>query len=269
MHRYFCENAGIRISRRMPLCCGAARRIKLYAIPKSHRKRLALTFLAYMAVIVAGTLLANTWSALYGQLVLGAACLVLLVQLLGSQRLELALHERMDSYRKKAHLFKDKAYSDSLTGLANRLLLADRFELTATRSKRQATPFALLMIDLNAFKAVNDNYGHAAGDQVLVTVAKRLLATVRASDTVARVGGDEFVLLIESFKNTDELVHLGRKLVTNISKPITLEKGLEVQVGASVGFALWPKNGAAMDDLMNVADQGMYDCKISGLMGLS
>ncbi len=238
-------------------------------IPKNHRIRLALTFLAYMALIVAGTVLANFWSALYGQLVLGAVCLLLLIQLLGSRRLELALHARIDSYRKKAHILKDKAYSDSLTGLANRLLLADRFELTATRSKRQGTPFALLMIDLNAFKAVNDNYGHAAGDQVLVTVAKRLLTTVRASDTVARVGGDEFVLLIESFKNPDELVHLGRKLVTNISKPITLDKGLEVQVGASVGFALWPKHGAAMDDLMNVADQGMYDCKISGMMELS
>lgn len=238
-------------------------------VPKNRSKRLAITFLVYTTVIGVGTTLANTWSSVYGQLVLGGACLVLLAQLLSSQRLELDLHERMNSYRKKAHILKDKAYSDSLTGLANRLLLADRFELTATRSKRQDTLFALLMIDLNAFKAINDNYGHAAGDQVLVTVAKRLLETVRATDTVARVGGDEFVLLIESFKNPDELVHLGRKLVASISQAITLDNGLNVHVGASVGFALWPKNGANMDDLLNVADQGMYDCKISGLMELS
>ena len=238
-------------------------------LSKNHRKRLALTCLVYLLVIGSGTLLANQWSPLYGQLVLAGACLVLLAHLLSSQGLELALHDRIDAYRRKTHVLKNKAYSDALTGLANRLLLADRFEITASRSKRQSSPFALLMIDLNAFKAVNDNYGHAAGDQVLVTVAKRLMETVRASDTVARVGGDEFVLLIESFKNSDELVHLGRKLVSSISQPIALGNGVNVQVGASVGFALWPKNGASMEDLLNVADQGMYDCKISGLMELS
>ncbi|MEN9435490.1 MAG: hypothetical protein RIR09_145, partial [Pseudomonadota bacterium] len=232
-------------------------------------KRLALTCLVYLLVIGSGTLLANQWSPLYGQLVLAIACLVLLAHLLSSQGLELALHDRIDAYRRKTHALKNKAYSDALTGLANRLLLADRFEITASRSKRQSSPFALLMIDLNAFKAVNDNYGHAAGDRVLVTVAKRLMETVRASDTVARVGGDEFVLLIESFKNSDELVHLGRKLVSSISQPIAIGNGVNVQVGASVGFALWPKNGASMEDLLNVADQGMYDCKISGLMELS
>lgn len=238
-------------------------------LSKNNRKRLALTCLVYLLVIGSGTLLANQWSPLYGQLVLAIACLVLLAHLLSSQGLELALHDRIDAYRRKTHALKNKAYSDALTGLANRLLLADRFEITASRSKRQSSPFALLMIDLNAFKAVNDNYGHAAGDRVLVTVAKRLMETVRASDTVARVGGDEFVLLIESFKNSDELVHLGRKLVNSISQPIAIGNGVNVQVGASVGFALWPKNGASMEDLLNVADQGMYDCKISGLMELS
>lgn len=243
--------------------------MKVPNLSKNHRKRLALTCLVYLLVIGSGTLLANQWSPLYGQLVLAGACLVLLAHLLSSQGLELALHDRIDAYRRKTHVLKNKAYSDALTGLANRLLLADRFEITASRSKRQSSPFALLMIDLNAFKAVNDNYGHAAGDKVLVTVAKRLLETVRASDTVARVGGDEFVLLVESFKNPDELVHLGRKLVASISKPIALDNGVAVGVGASVGFALWPKNGANLDDLLNVADQGMYDCKISGLMELS
>ena len=253
----------------MPLWLRRRQEDPVFNMLKNRRVRLALTFLAYVAVIGAGTALANTKSPWYGQWVLGGGCLLLLVQWLVSLQQEWELRARIDAYRKKALALKDKAYTDSLTGLANRLLLADRFELTATRSKRQGTSFALLMLDLNAFKAINDNYGHAAGDQVLVTVAKRLLETVRASDTVARVGGDEFVLLIESFKNPDELVHLGQKLVAHISQPITLERGLDVRVGASVGFALWPKNGASMDDLMNVADQGMYDCKISGLMELS
>jgi diguanylate cyclase len=103
---------------------------------------------------------------------------------------------------------------------------------------------------------------------VLRTVAQRLVATVRGSDTVARLGGDEFVLLIESFEDADELVHLGRKLIAAISADITLADQRQVNVGASVGFALFPRNGADLDSLLDTADRGMYDCKASGLMEL-
>jgi diguanylate cyclase len=163
---------------------------------------------------------------------------------------------------------KSQAFTDNLTGLANRLLLADRFQLTLERSKRNRAEFALLMVDLNGFKAINDTYGHGAGDQVLRTVAQRLMATVRGSDTVARLGGDEFVLLIESFEDADELVHLGRKLIAAISADIPLADQGQVNVGASVGFALFPRNGADLDSLLDTADRGMYDCKVSGLMEL-
>jgi diguanylate cyclase len=163
---------------------------------------------------------------------------------------------------------KSQAFTDNLTGLANRLLLADRFQLTLERSKRNRAEFALLMVDLNGFKAINDTYGHGAGDQVLRTVAQRLMATVRGSDTVARLGGDEFVLLIESFEDADELVHLGRKLIAAISADIPLADQGHVNVGASVGFALFPRNGADLDSLLDTADRGMYDCKVSGLMEL-
>ena len=169
--------------------------------------------------------------------------------------------------RSTQHL-KAQAFTDSLTGLANRLLLADRFQLTLERSKRNRVEFALLMVDLNGFKIINDHYGHAAGDIVLRTVAQRLLAAVRASDTVARLGGDEFVLLIESFEDPDELVHIGRKLIAAISEDIVLPNGSTVNVGASVGFGLFPRHGAGLDDLLQTADQGMYDCKASGLMEL-
>lgn len=169
--------------------------------------------------------------------------------------------------RSTQHL-KSQAFTDSLTGLANRLLLADRFQITLERSKRNRVEFALLMVDLNGFKIINDHYGHAAGDIVLRTVARRLVAAVRASDTVARIGGDEFVLLIESFENPDELVYIGRKLIATISEDITLPNGSRVNVGASVGFGLFPRHGAGLDDLLQTADQGMYDCKASGLMEL-
>jgi diguanylate cyclase len=176
-------------------------------------------------------------------------------------------HEIARLVRHEAWL-KSQAFTDNLTGLANRLLLADRFQLTLERSKRSRAEFALLMVDLNGFKAINDTYGHGAGDQVLRTVAQRLVATVRGSDTVARLGGDEFVLLIESFEDPDELVHLGRKLIAAISADIALANQGAVNVGASVGFALFPRNGTDLDSLLDTADRGMYDCKASGLMEL-
>lgn len=170
--------------------------------------------------------------------------------------------------RNEARL-KDQAYTDALTGLANRVLLTDRFNQAAERAKRRKTLFGLMMIDLDAFKTVNDHYGHASGDHVLKTVARRLTSVLRASDTVARLGGDEFVLLIDDFENADALVHIGRKLVATIAEEITLPDGELVTVGASVGFALYPANGTDINDLLHVADKGMYECKTSGLLNLT
>jgi diguanylate cyclase len=185
-----------------------------------------------------------------------------------AQRHQATLREEIASLVRNEQWLKSQAFTDNLTGLANRLLLADRFQLTLERSKRNRAEFALLMVDLNGFKAINDTYGHGAGDHVLRTVAQRLVATVRGSDTVARLGGDEFVLLIESFEDPDELVYLGRKLIATISADIALPGNGNVNVGASVGFALFPRNGVDLDSLLDTADQGMYDCKVSGLMEL-
>ncbi|MDO8252813.1 MAG: GGDEF domain-containing protein [Rhodoferax sp.] len=161
-----------------------------------------------------------------------------------------------------------QAHHDDLTGLANRILLADRFHSAVERAKRSGKSFALLMIDLNDFKTVNDDYGHAAGDAVLVTMARRLVGAVRASDTVARLGGDEFVLIVESFEDPQELVQIGLKLVASLSDPITLDPGVSVSVSASVGLGLYPDHGADMNDLLCVADHAMYECKSTGQMSL-
>ena len=174
----------------------------------------------------------------------------------------------MASLLRAEAFLKEQAYRDSLTGLANRLLLSDRARVVIERSKRSQATFALLMVDLNDFKAINDTFGHAAGDEVLITAARRLVSAVRASDTVARLGGDEFVLIIESVDDPRELIQLGRKLIDTLSDVITLESGINVHVGASVGFALYPKDGSEVSDLLHVADKGMYDCKVSGLMEL-
>ena len=179
-----------------------------------------------------------------------------------------ALQNEIAGFREREQLLVVQAHHDDLTGLANRNLLADRFRLAVERSKRSGKSFALLMIDLNGFKSINDHYGHVAGDAVLVTTAKRLVGALRASDTVARLGGDEFVLIIESIEETQELDHIGQKLIDMLSEPIALGNGVLVKNGASVGLAMYPDNGADMHDLLNVADQAMYECKSSGLMGL-
>jgi len=178
------------------------------------------------------------------------------------------LQNEIAGLREREQLLVVQARHDSLTGLANRNLLADRFHFAVERSKRSGKSFALLMIDLNGFKSINDNYGHVAGDAVLVATAKRLVGALRASDTVARLGGDEFVLIIESIEETQELDHIGQKLIDTLSEPIALGNGVVVNNGASVGLAFYPDDGADMNDLLNVADQAMYECKSSGLMGL-
>jgi diguanylate cyclase (GGDEF)-like protein len=179
-----------------------------------------------------------------------------------------ALYRRIKKMDHAQRALKSQAYSDHLTGLANRNLLADRYGRAMQRAKRNREQFALLMIDLNKFKAINDTFGHGAGDQVLIEVSRRLLANVRATDTVARYGGDEFVLLIESFGERRELTRIAMKLVDALSEPVTLETGVKVSVGASVGYALFPDDGAHLENLLEVADHAMYECKTSGVMPL-
>lgn len=164
---------------------------------------------------------------------------------------------------------RKSAFLDPLTGLANRLLLMDRFEVAMRHARRNHKKFAVLMLDLNKFKAINDTYGHAAGDQVLVTVAQRLVSIVRESDTVARLGGDEFALIVESIAERAQLEALGHKLVDVVSQNMVLDSGETVAVGTSVGFAWYPKDGDNLHDVLEVADQAMYTCKISGLMPLA
>jgi len=180
-----------------------------------------------------------------------------------------ALEKEIDELRAREKLLKAQAYHDSLTGLANRLLLGDRFEAAVERAKRTGKSVALLMIDLNDFKAVNDLYGHSAGDAVLIATARRLKGAVRASDTVARFGGDEFVVIIESIEEPQEIVHVGEKLLETLADPITLDTGVLEKISASIGLAMYPADGSHLDELLSVADQAMYECKSTGLMALA
>jgi diguanylate cyclase (GGDEF)-like protein len=201
-------------------------------------------------------------------IVLGTTALILAIRLRKAGRQQSQLRRLVAKLQKSERMLKVQAYYDPLTGLANRALFEDRFGMALEQSKRSKKQFSVLMVDLNHFKGINDNYGHAAGDLVLITVARRLLDAVRASDTVARLGGDEFALIIESIQMREQVVALGQKLIEVLSEKVTLETGVIVGVGGSIGFAWYPEDGENMKEMLEVADQAMYYCKTTGMMPL-
>lgn len=152
------------------------------------------------------------------------------------------------------------AQYDPLTGLPNRELLSDRIRTTLARARRQQTSFALLFIDLNGFKRVNDTLGHAAGDQLLQRVAHRLSQSVRESDTAARLGGDEFVILVERISERHSAQDVADKLYSAFSKPFLVE-GCELVVAPSIGVAVYPYDGEDEFSLLKHADNAMYVAK--------
>jgi len=152
---------------------------------------------------------------------------------------------------------------DHLTGLPNRSLLLDRIKHAIDFSNRQSKSIALFFIDLDRFKQVNDSLGHDYGDVLLQSIAKRLKSSLRIDDTVARIGGDEFVVLLESFSNENQLGRIAGKVIDAIGKPVELDKNI-VSVGASIGIALYPNDGNNSDELLRHADVAMYHAKQAG-----
>ncbi len=155
------------------------------------------------------------------------------------------------------------AHHDLLTGLPNRLLFANALQLSMARAARHGQRLALLFIDLDRFKFVNDSLGHAAGDQLLIEIGQRLKATVRAEDAVARLGGDEFTVVVEEAGSADSVAALARKLIEAVSVPVTVA-GRQIAVSASVGIALFPEDADTVDNLCKAADSAMYRAKEHG-----
>lgn len=154
----------------------------------------------------------------------------------------------------------DLAMYDALTGLPNRHLMEDRADMALARQQRHPDQLlAMLFFDLDGFKDINDRHGHKAGDAVLRATAERARATVRRNDTVARWGGDEFIILLEDVSQGD-LDTLRQRLRDEIEAPIEFE-GLTLRVGVSIGMAIHPGNGANLDDMVKMADHGMYEDK--------
>jgi diguanylate cyclase (GGDEF)-like protein/PAS domain S-box-containing protein len=155
------------------------------------------------------------------------------------------------------------AHHDALTGLPNRSLLGDRVEQALLRSRRTNTTTAVMMLDLDRFKEVNDSLGHPAGDQLLKEVAQRLSDCVRESDTVSRVGGDEFVVVLAETVGPEDGVIAARKILAALGQPFLLQ-GHEARIGVSIGISVFPKDGADADSLLRTADEAMYRVKRTG-----
>ncbi|PVV18479.1 MAG: diguanylate cyclase [gamma proteobacterium symbiont of Ctena orbiculata] len=155
------------------------------------------------------------------------------------------------------------AHHDALTQLPNRALFRERFQHALMHARREHNSIALLFLDLDRFKTVNDTLGHPVGDEVLLEVSRRMNRIIRASDTLARLGGDEFVLLLEEQTDAQHAVVVARKLIDLLSKPMIIS-GHELVVTASVGITLYPDDGEDPDMLIRHADRAMYEAKQQG-----
>ncbi len=167
-----------------------------------------------------------------------------------------------DLHHKDA-LLRHQAYHDALTGLPNRLLLQDRLGHAIEIGRRIGEEVAVMFIDLDRFKIVNDSLGHDIGDVLLMEIAERLQSCLRRSDTVARLGGDEFVAVLSNFNSVAEVAEVAEKIVSCMAETMVI-KGHQLAVGASVGIAMFPQDGADVTTLMKDADAAMYRDKKSG-----
>jgi two-component system, cell cycle response regulator len=170
------------------------------------------------------------------------------------------LHEASRNYGK---MLESLALNDPLTGLANRRLLADRMSMALVHAHRNRSAMAVVYLDLDGFKQINDTLGHGAGDVLLNMVAERLVATVREEDTVARIGGDEFILALWHVSGADYAVTAALRAIEAVSQPYEIE-GTSVSITTSAGVSIYPVHGEDADTLIKSADTALYEAKAAG-----
>jgi diguanylate cyclase (GGDEF)-like protein len=194
---------------------------------------------------------------LLGVLVSGTIVIALLVR--ETRRVRRLLAEATTARGRIWHL----AHHDPLTDLPNRWLFNDRLDQALRRGQREGEMVALHYFDLDDFKAINDGYGHLTGDRVLVAVAQRLNACVRHSDTLARIGGDEFAIVQAGASGRAGAVLLAERMLAALAPPLAID-GHRLRIGASIGIGLYPDHGASPEQLHQAADQALYQAKASG-----
>jgi diguanylate cyclase (GGDEF)-like protein len=208
---------------------------------------------------------------------IGSALEMLVLSFAVGQRINVMRGEKEDASREvlavrqinEQLLTNEKALEytarhDPLTGLSNRILLQDFLAQAVARARRSGSSVALLLVDLDGFKSVNDRHGHAVGDKVLIALAQRFLGIVRESDNVARFGGDEFVIVLQDLEQRAPALRAAERLLAAARQPVELLPGLSVEISASVGIAFFPQDAVATDGLLKCADQAMYAAKAAG-----
>jgi len=173
------------------------------------------------------------------------------------------LYKQLEQY---SRALESMALHDALTGLPNRRLLFDRLALAIAHARRNKSSMAVMYLDLDGFKQINDTLGHDVGDALLRMVADRLVAAVRQEDTVARLGGDEFVIALWELSHADGVARLVSKVIQAVSQPYRIQ-GRDVRMTASVGVGIYPMHGEEVETLMKSADLAMYEAKRTGKNG--
>jgi two-component system cell cycle response regulator len=173
-----------------------------------------------------------------------------------------AIRYAIERKRAEEHLTYLAQY-DHLTGLVNRSLFRDRLVQAMARSKRMHQPIGLMLLDLDRFKTVNDTFGHDMGDELLKAVTERLKVCVREVDTVARMGGDEFTIILEGVSSEQNILVVAKRITESIASPFEL-KGHHISVGISIGITIYPHDDHPIDELLKHADTAMYRAKQQG-----
>ena len=181
----------------------------------------------------------------------------------GKERIILLAIEDITERKKYEEKIQQMAFHDSLTGLPNRKLFSDRLGIVLAQAKRNKKKVGIVMLDLDNFKDVNDTLGHDVGDTLLKAVAERLSGTLRKSDTVARFGGDEFVLIFPDMEIIEEAIQVVQKIIDRFNKPFLIDTH-QLVVTTSIGIAVYPNDGMDEEILMKNADIAMYQAKQAG-----
>ncbi len=238
------------------------------AIVGMHYTGMAAANFAADTICLSGALANNSWmAATLAIITFLILCGTLSLSVLDA-RMESKTAQMASSLREANAELQHLVLHDSLTKLPNRLLLEDRVQQAVEECRRGNSHCAVLFVDLDRFKTLNDSLGHFAGDTVLRAVAERLRSTVRLEDTVSRLGGDEFVVLLKHISRQDDAAEVARKIIDTLARPIILDKH-ELRIGSSVGISVFPDHGEDSSRLIANADAAMYHVKKSGRSNFS
>jgi diguanylate cyclase (GGDEF)-like protein len=202
--------------------------------------------------------------AVFGSLVCLMLALLTWQLLTGRERALNLARDMTQELRKSEARYRYLSQYDELTGLANRTMLKDRLQQAIIWAKRDKSFLALMFIDLDGFKPINDTLGHHVGDLLLKEVAQRMLDCIRESDIVARIGGDEFIVVLPNLEQVHDARFVGEKILLNLAQPFDLAGGHVIQVTASAGVAIYPQHGLDAEHLSKSADHAMYQAKQAG-----